>query len=320
LQEVQDKIQNADNYSANLWEEMKALWEKVQKHIFDKTLMRDHGHQLREMTNSIFSQLKNRRKELDSELDRLSSEWAEKFSEKLEAIEEKVKSGLGLQPLFNDLKRLQQEFKEADLTRGDRSKLWKRIDAAFKAVKEKRFGERGNRDSSAMDRLSRRYEGLLAAIDKMQKSIRRDNKDKSIEDERIANTDGQLEAQIRMAKLKMIDERINSKNEKLAEMEKTKAELEERIAREKKFQEEQKKNQIRKEELKEAKEVVKQKIAEEIQAQSENIDSDAVEKAAEAIAKDKPAKGRKKKSESSSNGESSFVADAIEETTKKEAP
>ncbi|HJW28607.1 MAG TPA: hypothetical protein VJ508_05075, partial [Saprospiraceae bacterium] len=292
LQDIKDKIKGADNYKNQLWEEMKELWEKIQKNIFDKTLMRDHGQQLRELTNDIFTELKNMRKELDSEVDRISKEIADKFNSRLDEVEQKIKSGLGLQPLFNDLKRMQQEFKDAQLSRGDRSRIWKRIDAAFKAVKEKKFGEKSSRDNSALERLNRRYEGLLSAIDKMEKSIRRDDKDKSYQDDRIANTEGQLEAQIRMAKLKMIDERIHSKNEKLAEMQKTKAELEERIAREKKYMEEQKKQQVMKEEIKEAKESVKQKIAENIHAQADQQNADALGKAAEAIAEEKAGKGK----------------------------
>src|SRR5687767_2758155 len=292
LQDIKEKIKGSDFYKNQLWEEMKSAWEKIQKNIFDKTLMREHGQQLREMTNDIFTQLKNMRKDMDSEIDRVSRDIADKFNKKLDEVEEKIKSGLGLQPLFNDLKRLQMEFKDAQLSRNDRAKIWKRIDVAFKAVKEKKFGEKSSKDTSALDRLNRRYEGLVSAIDKMEKSIRRDDKDKSFQDDRIANTEGQLEAQIRMAKLKMIDERINSKNEKLAEMQKTKAELEERINREKKFLEEQKKQQALKDELKEAKENVKQKIADNIHATADNLDADALEKAAEAIAMEKARKSK----------------------------
>ena len=297
LKDIKEKLKGADNYKNQLWEDMKETWEKIQKNIFDKTLMRDHGQQLREMTNDIFTQLKNMRKDLDSEVDRVSKELADKFNKKLDEVEEKVKSGLGLQPLFNDLKRMQQEFKDAQLSRGDRAKIWKRIDIAFKAVKEKKFGEKSTRDTSALDRLNRRYEGLMSAIDKMQKSIHRDDKDKSFQDDRIANTEGQLEAQIRMAKIKMIDERINSKNEKLAEMEKTKGELEERINREKKYLEEQKKHQAMKDELREAKENIKQKIAENIHASADQQDPEALEKAAGAIAEEKANKGKGKKKE-----------------------
>ncbi len=296
LEDIKEKIKGTDFYKNQLWEEMKEAWEKIQKNIFDKTLMREHGQQLREMTNDIFTQLKNMRKDMDSEVDRVSRDFADKFNKTLDEVEAKIKSGLGLQPLFNDLKDLQHEFKDAQLSRNDRSKIWKRIDVAFKAVKEKKFGEKSTKDTSALERLNRRYEGLVSAIDKMDKSIRRDDKDKNFQDDRIANTEGQLEAQIRMAKLKMIDERINSKNEKLAEMVKTKTELEERINREKKFLEEQKKHQALKDELKEAKENVKQKIAENIHAQSDSLDADALGKAADAIAEEKARKAKPKES------------------------
>jgi hypothetical protein len=306
LQDIKDKIKSADTYKNQLWEEMKESWEKIQKNIFDKTLLREHGQQLRDMTNEIFTELKNMRKGMDTEIDRVSHEFAEKFNAKLDEVEQKIKSGLGLHPLFNDLKRIQQEFKDATLSRNDRTKIWKRIDLAFKQVKEKKFGEKSSKDNSALDRLNRRYDGLMSAIDKMDKSIKRDDKDKSYQDDRIANTEGQLEAQIRMAKLKMIDERINSKNEKLAEMLKTKAELEERISREKKFIEDQKLQQTMKEELNEAKESVKQKIAENIHTQADHLDADALGKAAEAIAEAKANKGKSKHKES--------LLDAIGET------
>ena len=298
LLEIKEKLHSADNYKNQLWEEMKESWEKIQKYIFDKTLMREHGQQLRDMTNDIFTQLKNMRKNMDTEVDRVSREFADKFNAKLDEVEAKINSGLGLQPLFNDLKKVQQEFKDAELSRGDRAKIWKRIDNAFKAVKDKKFGEKSTKDTSSLDRLNRRYEGLLSAIDKMEKSIRRDDKDKSFQDDRIANTEGQLEAQLRMAKLKMIDERVNSKNEKLAEMLKTKSELLDRINREKKFLEEQKKHQAHKEELKEAKENVKQKIADTIHAQADTLDADALNKAAEAIAEEKARKAKPKQKES----------------------
>ena len=313
LEDIKEKIKGADTYKNQLWEEMKESWEKIQKNIFDKTLLREHGQQLREMTNDIFTQLKNMRKDMDSEIDRVSHDFAEKFNSKLDEVEQKTKSGLGLQPLFNDLKRLQQEFKDATLSRNDRSKIWKRIDAAFKQVKEKKFGEKSSKDTSALDRLNRRYEGLLSAIEKMDKSIKRDDKDKSFQDDRIANTEGQLEAQIRMAKLKMIDERIHSKNEKLAEMQKTKIDLEERINREKKFIEEQKKQQSLKEELTEAKESVKQKIADNIHAQADHLDADALEKAAEAIAEGKARKAKAKQKESILGAISGTLGESLED-------
>lgn len=311
LKDIREKLSDASQYKNQLWEEMKETWEKVQKNIFDKTLMREHGQQLREMTNDIFTQLKDLRKNQDAESDKHSKEVADQFNARLDQIEEKIKSGLGLQPLFNDLKKMQSDFKDAQLSRGDRAKIWKRIDNAFKTVKERKFGDKGTRDTSALDRLNRRLEGLLSAIDKMEKSIRRDDKDRLYQDDRIAHTEGQLEAQIRMAKLKMIDERVNSKNEKLAEMLKTKTELEDRINREKKFLEDQKKHVAMKEELKEAKENVKQKIADTIHAQTENADADALEKAAQAIAEQKAKKAKGNKEENLLGAVTETIGDSL---------
>lgn len=296
LDDLKAKISKAGNYSGQLWDEMKSTWEKIQKHMFDSTLLREHTAQLRDMTNDMFTQLKNMRKDFDSESDKLSKEVSDAFNDRLDKIDEKVKSGLGLQPLFDELKRIQTEFKTANLNRNDRNKLWKRIDQTFKSVKEKKFGDRGTKDSSAIDRLQRRYDGLIAAIDKMEKSIKRDDKDRHFEDDRITQTEGQLEAQIRMAKLKMINERISSKNEKLDEMLKTKLEIEQKIEKEKKHQEEVRRQQSLKDEIRDAKEAAKQKIADNMHTNTSDQDADTLKKAAAAIAEEKESRKKGKES------------------------
>jgi len=288
LEDFKEKVGKLEAFEASVWDEMKQFWNKIQEQAREKNLFRGHADELREITNSIFESLKGLKKAMNKEFDDISKTNSSRFFTILEKIEDRIEKGLGLQPIFNELKSVQTDFKNADLTKSDRSKVWKRLDGAFKKVKEKKFGSAGPA-KTGFERANRRYDGLVSAITKMQSSIDRDKKDMGFQNKRIANTDGQLEMQIRQAKMKMIEERVRSKEEKLADMMKTKGELEQKMEREKKREEEKKvKQEIKAQETK-----VKEKIAQDIEAKKEDMQGDEskLEKAAEQIKEGKQKKG-----------------------------
>ncbi len=278
LDELKDKVEQLKKYDSDTWEALKAFWNKVQTQVRERNLLRQHSDSLRDAVNDLFARMKELRAKLDEEFDRISKENHDKFMEELSAIETKIAEGMRLAAIFDELKALQRRFRNAKLGRSDRSKVWERLDAAFKTVKEKRFGPESANDRSPLERLQRRYDGLLAAIEKMERSIQRDRNDLEFQGRKIARTDGQLEAQIRQAKIKMIEERIRSKEEKLSEMMKTKGELEQRMENERKKEAERQK---REEAKKAAEEKIKQDMKEREKALEE--EADKLEKAAEAI-------------------------------------
>ena len=213
-------------------------------------------------------------------------------------VEKKVSDGLRLQPLFDDLKEMQRKFREAKLTKDHRTKIWDRLDNAFKVIKEKRFGTSSSPagatgapgtgdDRSPGERLSRRYEGLMSAIDKMEKSIKRDEDDLDFQKRKVASTDGQLEAQIRQAKILMIEERIRSKREKLGEMTQTREELDRRVE----SQKERDAKKAEQDKIHEAKRAAEEKIKSEIKAAADarKEDDDKLSKAAEQLKVEKGA-------------------------------
>lgn len=233
LQEIKEKVAQLSSYSGEVWEELKGFWSKVQTQVRDRNLFREHANDLRDGTNELFGKMKELRKSLDKEFQSKSEEHMNTFKAGLGEIKERLEKGLNLNGIFEDLKKMQREFKETRLTRDHRSTIWEQLDGLFKEVKSKRYGggdsnsQGGN--STPSERLKRRYNGLLSALGKMEQSINRDQRELDFQDRKAGRSGGQLEAQLREAKIIMIKERIRSKGEKLNEMLQTKAELEKRI-------------------------------------------------------------------------------------------
>lgn len=232
LAEIEDRIERANEYSSELWNQAKNFWQKVQSQLQDKTLLREQGNDIRKRVDKSFEQLKAMRDELNAKYKEESVKHVAKFGELLEDAEKRINEGTHLNKVFNDLRDIQKKFHNVKFTREDRDAIYSRIDAAFKAVKEKRGQGGGGKDRNS-GRTQSRLDGLLKAMDRMRGGIGRDENDLKFERRRIEKTDGQLEKQIREAKVVMIESRIASKQLKLDDMIKTKAMLEKKIEQEK---------------------------------------------------------------------------------------
>jgi len=174
VNQIKERVDDLKGFDQGIWEEMKTFWKKVQNQVQEKNLFREHAVALRAKTNEIFDQLKSLKKAMNDVFEKESIEQKEIFVKQLDDIDARVEKGLGLQPFFNELKDLQGRFKNAKFTRKHHNDVWKRIDASFKKVKEKKYGGEGRSSNSGpLQRINRRYEGLLGAIDKMEQSIKR---------------------------------------------------------------------------------------------------------------------------------------------------
>ncbi|MEY3051523.1 MAG: hypothetical protein RLY31_1308 [Bacteroidota bacterium] len=277
LEELKTKIDALGKFDQQVWNELKEFWDKVQDQVKEKNLLRDHANRLRDQANQLFGSMKELRTKLDQEFEQMSRETYDQFIRLLDAVEKKVETSTRANAIFDELKRLQQQYRDAKMTREHRNKVWEKLDATFKYVKEKRFGggRSGTESDSALQRLKSRYDGLISAIEKMDASIRRDRDDLHFQEHKISITAGQLEAQIRQAKIVMIKERIRSKEEKLAEMNQTKTELEKRLA-----------SMQEKENRRAARDAAKEKIAGDIKAAAESRDAEGDATAESAVEPD----------------------------------
>jgi chromosome segregation ATPase len=257
LAELKERVSRLGSYDNNLWDELKGFWDKVQEQSRDRNLFRDHADNLRDETNALFEDLKKLRSKLQSEFMEVSQQVFDELNEKMDQIDKKIQAGGGkLGAIFDELKNIQRDYRDAKLSNEHRNKVWNRIDAAFKAAKERRFGPAAN-EGSVAERHERRLQGLNEAIKRMEGNVKRDEDELNFQRKKIAATEGQLEAQIREAKIKMVEERLNSKREKLNEMYQTRQQVERQIIQSKDKEE-------RRQKMEEAKKVAKEAIAAEV--------------------------------------------------------
>lgn len=266
LENMKENIAELTEFSNDKWEELKLFWEKVQGHVKERNLFRNHVESLKRRTDELFNDLKNLKNKADVEIREKSEGLFKEFNDILDVVDNKLEKGLGLQPLFKEMKQIQADFKDAELSKDHRRKLWNRIDKTFKLIKEKRFGTI-KRDKTPMARTEKRLEGLLGAIAKMQESIDRDKDELKGHQQKIDESSGQLEAELRKARLIMIQERIDSKELKLKDMHETKAMLDSRMESEQRREEERLKYERAK---KDAEETMKEKVKESSDLLKEN--------------------------------------------------
>ncbi len=273
LSEIEDRIERTTKYESDLWNQLKTFWEKAQNQLRDRTLLREHGNDIRKRTDKLFNKMKEMRSKLDDEFKEGSQERMEEMNEKLAELEAKIEEGTHLRRVFDELRQVQSKFHNLKFTKDHRNKLWKRMDKAFKDVKAARNGGKsdGGGGGGNKGRTEARLEGLLKAIEKMERSIGRDENDLKFEHRRIERTDGQLEAQIRQAKIQMIQSRVDSKQVKLEDMYKTRDQLNERVAKEAERRAEDERKAEEAKIRKAAQEEAKAKIAAEAKAREENM-------------------------------------------------
>ena len=231
LAAFEDKIAELKAYSAEHYESLKEFWAKVQEQVRDRNLFREHADALRERTNVLFAAMKDMRSALSQEFAASSQSFVERFGQSLDAIERKAAADINRFPeIFEELKQLQGQLRLQKLTKEHSNALWDRLDALFKQIKERRFGNATPTEGGALDRLSSRLEGLVAAMAKMKESIDRDKSDLAVFSKKLESARGQLEAQLQSAKVNMIQDRVRSKEEKYKDMQRTHDELTARMA------------------------------------------------------------------------------------------
>ena len=283
LADFKETVGKLSTYDHQIWDKLRTFWDKVQEQARERNLFREHADNLRDNINVLFDGMKKMRSEVQNEFMGASQKLYDEFNTTLDDIEKRIQAGGSkLNSVFEDLKQMQRRYRDAKMSNEHRNQLWNRLDGAFKAAKERKFGPAAN-EGSLVERHERRLEGLHDAIKRMEDSIRRDEEELSFQQKKVAITEGQLEAQIRSAKIKMVEERISSKKEKLNEMNQTRSDVERQVRQATEKETKRAEKEAEKQKLDAAKEAAKNEIAASIKTKHTETEAPAKEKSGESM-------------------------------------
>ncbi len=283
LADFKEIVGKLNTYDHQVWDNLRSFWDKVQEQARERNLFREHADNLRDNINVLFDDMKKMRSQVQSEFMTASQRLYDEFATALDDVEKRIQSGGSkLNSVFEDLKQMQRRYRDAKMSNEHRNQLWTRLDGAFKAAKERKFGPAAN-EGSLVERHERRLEGLREAIKRMEDSIRRDQEELNFQQKKVASTEGQLEAQIRSAKIKMVEERINSKKEKLNEMNQTRSDVERQMRQAADKEAKRAEKEAEKQKLDAAKEAAKNEIAASIKTKQPDSEASADEKTGESL-------------------------------------
>ncbi len=209
-------INNLKEYDHEVWVNTQAFWEKISDKFRGRDINKEQSIALREKLNGCFSRLKDLRKaeRFEEELQKNADKLTKQLDEQITYIK---KGDVNLGDIFDALKTIQDEAKEARLSREARAMVRDKTNEAFELLREERKNIRNRRQDF-------RIKQLQETIEKLKVSIQRDHQD--LEYQQNRNKMGsQLEVQLRDAKLNMLSKAIVSKEARLADMQRSLDEL-----------------------------------------------------------------------------------------------
>ena len=234
------KAELADDYDQSLWDKAKQQWDKISGYQKKGELSWEQTTVLKEKINGVFDALKAVRR-LHSEQDEQQSHIIFKSIElKIQELQNKLIYPDEWKNIFNDLKKAQEEVKNATLKWGQKRNLYDAINSIFNDLRKYRSAEIVNKTKFRITQLSKILDGLCD-------SITRDTTNLQAQIEKMQHyTRGKMPLEEIQKSFSYITDRIKDKEKKVNGIKKTISELKNEIEKEKKAQTKKEEEQAKK--------------------------------------------------------------------------
>lgn len=212
---LKQKMETTKEYQQSLWDEAKVQWDKISSYRKNNDLSWEQTDSLKNEINTIFDTLKAI-KRIDTEK---TSEHTQKlFKTLIKKIDEQQARLIyndEWNSIFDKLKNIQGEIKEAALRWEEKRKLFDKINEVFDTLRKYRKSEFVNRTKERISQLSKTIEGL-------QQSIDRDKENQNLQIEKLSiYTKGKLSVDEMKKRFNIISDKVSEKEQKIKNIQKT---------------------------------------------------------------------------------------------------
>jgi chromosome segregation ATPase len=212
---LKQKVEVNKEYQQELWDATKVLWDKISTYRKNNDLTWEQTDSLKNNINTIFDTLKAI-KRIDVEK---TSEHTQKLFKSLTKKIDEQQARLIYNDewggIFDKLKNIQSEIKDASLRWEEKRKLFDKINDVFDTLRKYRKSEFVNRTKERITQLTKTIEGL-------QQSIDRDKENQNLQIEKLAlYTKGKLSVDEMKKRFNIITDKVSEKEQKIKNIQKT---------------------------------------------------------------------------------------------------
>jgi len=244
---LEEKASVVAEYDQSLWDKAKAQWEKIASYQKKNEISWEQTSVLKDKINTVFEALKAVKRINNENEDQANAVLVKSYFKRIEDLQAKLIYNDQWKYIFDELKKIQAELKDASIRWNHKRNLYNQVNAIFDDLRKYRMTE-------IISKTKERINQLTKILDGLKDSIARDNESYQMQVDKMQHyTRGKLSNEELQSRFGFILERTKEKETKAEGIKQTIAQLKADIEKEKKQQQEREEQRIKREQEEAAK-------------------------------------------------------------------
>jgi hypothetical protein len=238
---LEEKTAVLAEYEQAAWDRAKTQWEKIASYQKKNEISWEQTMVLKDKINTIFEALKAIKRINNENEDQANVALIKKYEKQIEELQSKLIYNDQWKYIFDELKKIQAELKDASLRWNHKRNIYNHINVVFDDLRKYRMTEVVSKTQDRILQLNKILKGL-------KDSIARDNESYQQQVEKMQHyTRGKLSVEELQQRFGNILERTKEKETKADGIQQTIVQLKAQIDKEKKQHEEREQQRLKKE-------------------------------------------------------------------------